>query len=83
MIEYRIMETNYVTSCVFKTNNLSELKDKVMEVLKDNYLNERYARAGIRKPNPTIYEGAWIEVYVDGIKVESLDYYDAYKLKEV
>lgn len=82
MKEYKMYRTDYMTDLVFKTNNLEEMKDFVIKILRENYKICMYALSGISEYKKNDFEGAWIEVWENGKKINSVDYYDIDKIKD-
>ena len=87
MKKYKLMRTDYITECVYQTNDLIEMKNKVLEIITKNYQTLDYASSGIIKIDIStqreldFYEGAWIEVYEDDKLIQSVDMLKAWELK--
>lgn len=81
MKEYRLMKNDYVTSCVFSTNDILELKNKILQIITENYNTCYYALAGIKKYEEDKYSGAWIDVWEDGKLIQSVDMLKSWEVK--
>ena len=74
MKEYKLMKTDYVTSCIYSTNDLITMKNKIISILATQYQNYKYALSGIRKldPKQNYFESCWIEVYENNKLIQSV-----------
>jgi len=81
MKNYKLMRTDYVTDCVYQTNDKDEMKNKILQIMTENYKNCYYALSGIDKYKENFYEGAWIEVYEDGNKIQEVSIEKGWELK--
>lgn len=74
MKQYRLMKTDYVTSCIYQTNDVMKMKNKIINILANLYKVHYYALSGISKLNieDLYYEGCWIDVYEDNKLIQSV-----------
>ena len=66
MKKYKLMKTDYVTSCIFQTNDLMEMKNKIIRILGDLNKSYYYALSGISKlrVEDLYFDGCWVDVWI-------------------
>ena len=80
------MRTCYVTECVFQTDDIIEMKNKILKIMTERYEAYYYDKAGISKLDIykirelDFYAGAWVDVYEDGKLIKSVSIEKAWEI---